>query len=227
MKPQGWEEVTLGQLAEFYVALRLGPSMTRDGLRFQDRAGCESLTLLRLGNTCGSTEQYLSEEGAQASVRVCSGDLIMSICASIGKPTVVDMDACIHDGFVVFANLSNRVNREFLYQLILSRDFGRHGQKGTQANINTTLVGQEPILLPPRAEQQLIAEILVNWDACIDDLRLLIRAKSARKHGLMQQLLTGRTRFKAFARERWREFAYVMWPQNLVCVTMEGWTAHA
>jgi type I restriction enzyme S subunit len=115
------------------------------------------------------------------------------------------MDACIHDGFVVFANLSERVNREFLYQLILSRDFGRHGQKGTQANINTTLVGQESILLPPMAEQQLIAEILVNWDACIDDLRLLIRAKSARKRGLMQQLLTGRTRFKAFARERWRE----------------------
>ena len=51
------------------------------------------------------TKQYLSPLGEANSVRVYPGDIVMSICGSVGCPIIVDMDACVHDGFVHFFNL--------------------------------------------------------------------------------------------------------------------------
>jgi len=61
-----------------------------------------------------STEQYLSPLGEAKSVRVDKGDLIMSICATIGRPVIVDMPACIHDGFVQFYDIQG-ADTEYLY----------------------------------------------------------------------------------------------------------------
>lgn len=69
----------------------------------------------------------------------------------------------------------------------------------SQANINpTSLQKYFNLLLPPLAEQRKIAEILGAWDEAIALLEKLIAAKRQLKQGLMQQLLTGKTRFKEF-----------------------------
>lgn len=52
--------------------------------------------------------------------------------------------------------------------------------------------------LPPLPEQHTIAEILSTWDKAIALLEQLITAKRKLKQGLMQQLLTGKQRFKGF-----------------------------
>jgi type I restriction enzyme S subunit len=54
--------------------------------------------------------------------------------------------------------------------------------------------------LPPIPEQQKIAAILSTWDRAIELTEKLIAAKQHRKAALMQQLLTGRVRFKQFIR---------------------------
>jgi type I restriction enzyme S subunit len=59
-----------------------------------------------------------------------------------------------------------------------------------------------PIALPSLAEQKKIAEILSNWDACIDQARKLITAKKNRKRALMQQLLTGNIRLGGEGRQK-------------------------
>ena len=53
--------------------------------------------------------------------------------------------------------------------------------------------------LPPLAEQQKIANILTTWDNAIAKQKQLITAKQKLKTALMQQLLTGKTRFKQFS----------------------------
>ncbi|AGB26263.1 restriction endonuclease S subunit [Mycobacterium sp. JS623] len=76
---------------------------------------------------------------------------------------------------------------------------------GAQQVFNTALAAKYPIALPPRAEQDAIAEALGDSDDLIATLTRLIAKKQAIKQGMMQQLLTGRTRLPGFSGE-WTEF---------------------
>ncbi len=60
------------------------------------------------------------------------------------------------------------------------------------------------VFRPPRDEQVEVAHLLDAWDRGIRQLSDLIAAKLRFKRGLMQQLLTGRRRFKEF-KEQWIE----------------------
>ncbi|CAC9614557.1 Type I restriction-modification system, specificity subunit S [uncultured Gammaproteobacteria bacterium] len=55
------------------------------------------------------------------------------------------------------------------------------------------------IPLPPKQEQQKIADILTTWDNAINQQTTLIEKKQQLKKGLMQQLLTAKTRFSEFS----------------------------
>lgn len=74
----------------------------------------------------------------------------------------------------------------------------RYTQGTKQQSYNGEIVKKLPIPLPPLPEQRRIAEILGTWDAAIRKLDALIAKKQELKKGLMQQLLTGRTRFPEF-----------------------------
>jgi type I restriction enzyme S subunit len=63
------------------------------------------------------------------------------------------------------------------------------------------------VLLPPREEQRKIADILSTWDEAIEQQTRLLELKSERKRGLMQQLLTGKVRFKEFEGLEWSNVA--------------------
>ena len=60
------------------------------------------------------------------------------------------------------------------------------------------------LVLPPLAEQEKIADILGTWDEAIEKLSNLIEQKKLLKKGLMQKLLTGKTRLPTFT-QPWKE----------------------
>ena len=144
------------------------------------------------------TKDYLSGVGEMKSVAVNEGDIIMSIAATVGKPIIVKIKACIHDGFIVFSNLSDKMNNEFLYYLLtyIEHDFKNTGQHGTQSNINSGLVSKTKFLKPPLLEQQKIASILSGVDAYIQKNQQYKEKLKKLKKGLMQKLLTGQIRIK-------------------------------
>jgi type I restriction enzyme S subunit len=74
---------------------------------------------------------------------------------------------------------------------------------GTREGLNFNQIGRFVIPLPPLPEQKAIAAILSTWDRAIEQVTKLIEAKTRLKKGLMQQLLTGKKRFKEFKGE-WR-----------------------
>ena len=130
------------------------------------------------------TTQYLSKLGASKSVRVTKGNLIMSICATIGKPVIVDMDACIHDGFVLFEDITDDIDYEFLYYVLLKTEefFKSQKQEGTQGNLNTTIVGNTVIALPDTIEEQKqIVNIFNDVDnsikKCTDNINYVLSLK--------------------------------------------------
>ncbi|MDV8128518.1 restriction endonuclease subunit S [Rhodococcus sp. IEGM 1304] len=61
-----------------------------------------------------------------------------------------------------------------------------------------------PIALPSRKEQKAIGDVLTNVDDLISTLERLIAKKRSIKQGMMQQLLTGKTRLPGFV-EPWAE----------------------
>jgi type I restriction enzyme S subunit len=144
------------------------------------------------------TEQYLSSEGAANSVSVDPGDLIMSICATIGVPKFVGIPACIHDGFVVFRDVAPSLELSFLFYVLeaATERLANSGQPGTQKNLNTSIVSA--ILVPDIAvdEQLAIAERLKTADCSLRALAEELKILKTEKSALMQQLLTGKRRVK-------------------------------
>ena len=144
------------------------------------------------------TTQYLSPLGEGRSVRVDPGDLIMSIAATIGVPKIVNIPACIHDGFVTFSEYEDRVDQEFFYYALtfLTDKLSSRGQPGTQKNLNTKLVRKISIPLISLEEQIRIAQVLNMCEEELDFLQQKAAALRQQKKGLMQQLLTGKVRVK-------------------------------
>lgn len=137
------------------------------------------------------TTQYVSPLGESLSVRVDRGDLIMSIAGTVGRPIIVDIPACIHDGFVQIYDLKN-TNVEYLYYFLkhIEKSLQRFGQSGTQVNLNSDIVGSIEVNWLPKPEQTRIAEILTTVDEAIAATEKLIAKYQRIKTGLMQDLLT-------------------------------------
>lgn len=74
----------------------------------------------------------------------------------------------------------------------------------TMASINTKILGETELSLPPLNEQRRIASALTSVDNLISSLGKLIEKKKNIKQGAMQQLLTGQIRLKGFS-EPWGE----------------------
>ena len=118
----------------------------------------------------------------------------MSICATVGRPIITEIDVCIHDGFVVFDDL--QAVQLFTYYVLkwIEPDWGKHGQTGSQMNLNTGLITGTRISLPPLPEQTAIAGVLSEMDGELAVLEQRQAKTRALKQGMMQELLTGRTR---------------------------------
>src|SRR5207249_3223805 len=130
----------------------------------------------------------------QHSRPVSRGSLIMSICATVGRPIITEIETCIHDGFVVFDQL--KANKPFMYYILKSieDDWSRRGQTGSQMNLNTGLINRTEIMVPPVEEQTAIAAVLSDLDDEITVLEARRDKTLAIKEGMMQELLTGKTR---------------------------------
>ncbi|MCM1129591.1 MAG: restriction endonuclease subunit S [Alistipes senegalensis] len=149
--------------------------------------------------TLSHTEQHLSTKGIQKSRFIQHPALIMSICATIGKPIITMLDVCIHDGFVEFNNPN--INKIFLYYILeyLEPSWQKKGQTGSQMNLNTNIIKNTLIALPKTSsEQAAIAEALSDMDALIDALEQSLAKKRLVKQGAMQELLTGKRRLPGF-----------------------------
>uniref|UniRef100_A0A7C2P9M1 Restriction endonuclease subunit S n=1 Tax=candidate division WOR-3 bacterium TaxID=2052148 RepID=A0A7C2P9M1_UNCW3 len=190
--PKDWRCVEINQVCE--VRRGASPRPINDPKYFSEygRGWVRIADVTASYKYLRKTSQYLSKLGESKSVKVNPGDLIMSICATIGKPIIVDMEACIHDGFVVFRNLSKEVDVEFLFYMLQKNEskFANMRQTGTQGNLNTYLVGKTPIPLPPFEEQRAIAKVLGVVDSVIAKTDEVIGKTERLKKGLMQTLLT-------------------------------------
>lgn len=188
-----WHDVRIGELAR--IRRGASPRPIEDPRWFAaDGPGWVRISdVTRSKGHLVATEQKLSSEGASRSVHVGHGDVIMSICATIGEPIMIAMDACIHDGFVVFDEFIGKLDREFLLHLLrfIAPKLKAQGQTGTQANINTGIVGGYKVRVPQCVGEQIrIARILDTADVLIGKSEGILAKLRQIRSGLLQDLLT-------------------------------------
>lgn len=78
------------------------------------------------------------------------------------------------------------------------------GTSGTMKKLSRERLWTLPVAVPPAPQQLRIAEVLAGFERAVRQLVALLGAKRRFKRGLMQQLLTGKRRFKEFEGTSWR-----------------------
>ncbi len=114
-------------------------------------------------------------------------------------------------------NFSNKYKGLILYNQNVSKTIKKIATGVSVLGISKTNLNKLKIPLPPKQEQQKIADILTTWDNAINQQTTLIEKKQQLKKGLMQQLLTAKTRFSEFS-DDWKKvkLSYVLFIPNKV-----------
>lgn len=201
--PEEWEVKPLGTVGR---VIRGSSPRPKGDKRFYGgdipRLMVEDVT--RDGKYVTPSVDFLTVEGAKRS-RPCKKGTLTIVCSgTVGIPSFLAVDACIHDGFLALVQLDHSVVDEYLfYQLnSLQERFdasATHG--GIFTNLTTTGFGAFQVAFPPPREQQAIAGALGDMDALLNGLDQLIAKKRNLKQAAVQQLLTGQTRLPGFQDE--------------------------
>ena len=145
------------------------------------------------------TVEKIIPEGISHSRQVYKGDFILSNSMSFGRPYILDIDGCIHDGWLVIKDYSNTYDMDFLYYILSSNaifeQYIAMAAGSSVKNLNKEKVANVMLFAPQSlAEQQAIAAILTKMDDEITALEAKKTKYEAIKQGIMQQLLTGKIR---------------------------------
>ena len=109
-------------------------------------------------------------------------------------------------GFAIISP-NNMLDGEYIYQNLysynLQRQFHSKVVGSNYPALNNSDVNNLKFPFPKnKIERIKIAQILSTWDRAIEKFELLIKKYELRKKGLMQQLLSGKRRFKGFAKNQ-------------------------
>ncbi len=125
-----------------------------------------------------STKERITEAGAAKSRRVKPGDFILSNSMSFGRPYIVAIDGCIHDGWLLLRITSDRIDQDFLYHILgsklVSSQFARAATGGVVNNLNSAIVRRVTIPLPPLEVQREIVAEIEGYQKVIDGARAVV-----------------------------------------------------
>lgn len=201
---EGWKATTIGDLC---ITIRGGGTPSKRVPEYWT-GNVPWATVKDLSNFDPfSTQDYISESGVQESATriVEAGTLIISVRMLVARAVQFSIDVAINQDLKAL-ELKDGVSPAFLrYWFNFRESYLANSASGsTVKGISTnSILGQE-IYLPPRKEQEFIADSLTDADQLISSLERLISKKQAIKQGMMQELLTGRTRLPGFNRP-WHE----------------------
>ncbi len=110
------------------------------------------------------TKEKIKPEGVTKSRLVQKDDFLLSNSMSFGRPYIMKTSGCIHDGWLVLKDKSGLFDQDYLYYFLNSqaayKQFDNLAAGSTVRNLNTQLVKNVIIPIPPIEEQKRIVEIL-------------------------------------------------------------------
>ena len=129
-----------------------------------------------------SSKEKITQEGSLKSRVVHSGDFLLTNSMSFGHPYILNIDGCVHDGWLILSDYSSCYDKLFLYYLLSSSfayiQFSEAASGTTVKNLNSDKVSSSIFPLPPLAEQKRIVDKLMSFLAVIDKAEELIEKKA-------------------------------------------------
>lgn len=171
--PSTWVLCKLGAVNE--IARGGSPRPIKDYLT-NDANG---INWIKIGDTTkdgkyiNSVKEKIRPEGVKKSRLVHKGDFLLTNSMSYGRPYILNVDGCIHDGWLVISPIGKAYTSDFLYYLLSSSfaydQFTNVASGGVVTNLNSDKVADTIFPLPPYTEQERIVakieEIFAQLDA--------------------------------------------------------------
>lgn len=158
-----WSIVKLGDVCTIE---RGGSPRPIDKFITEDNDG---INWIKIGDTDESmyitkTAQKIKPEGMRKSRYVKVGDFLLSNSMSFGRPYILKIDGCIHDGWLVLRDEKCAFDKRFLYYLLSAPSTYRRFQSmavgGVVNNLNSEMVRNLTVPLPSVEKQKDIADTL-------------------------------------------------------------------
>jgi type I restriction enzyme S subunit len=202
----GWIEKPLGEVAE----IKTGPFGSSLHAEDYGTIGTPIITVEHLGEYTITRQNLplvsLADKLRLSAYILDAGDIVFSRVGSVDRNAYVTTceDGWLFSGRLLRIRLfkngdidSKYLSYYFKYEptRVRVREIAV-GQ--TMASLNTKLLNNFSIVIPPLLEQRHIAETLSDMDNLIAAMEKLIAKKRAIKQGTMQELLTGKRRLPGF-----------------------------
>ena len=162
MKPK-WEYKKIGDIC----LVERGGSPRPIGQYITDSD--DGINWIKIGDTTESmyitkTAQKIKPEGMKKSRYVQSGDFLLSNSMSFGRPYILQIDGCIHDGWLVLRDENDLFDKRFLYYYLSAKPtyerFKTMAVGGVVNNLNSEMVRNLFVPVPSKVEQSKIADLL-------------------------------------------------------------------
>ena len=187
-----WFRTDLGELS---VILRGGSPRPIDNFMTTDKDG---LNWLKIGDVDKSakyismTKERVLVDALSKTREVHPGDLIMSNSMSFGRPYIMEIKTCIHDGWIAVTEIKANISLDYLYYFILSESsqlyFLNSAAGGGIKNLNADIIKSLPVAYPElKREQQKIADLLSSIDELVTAQIKKLESLQEHRKSLMQQ----------------------------------------
>lgn len=190
-----WEEKPLGEL----VTIKRGGSprpiqdyLSDNGLRWLKISDASSLN----SPFVFAIKEHIKEEGLSKTTLLKTGSLVLSNSATPGIPKILQVDSCIHDGWLHFPK--SYFSNEFLYLLFLHirPQLLMQGNGSIFTNLKTDILKEFVIPIP---DEKSLADFQIQ--VCSIFEKLLSNAKQIQtlenlRDTLLPKLMSGEVRVK-------------------------------
>ena len=124
-----------------------------------------------MGRYITSTSEKIKPEGLSKTRQVYPGDLVLSNSMSFGRPYIMAVEGCIHDGWLLIRDAQNQFDPVFLCHMLgapqMLDQYRMFASGSTVNNLNKELVGNATVPVPNRDEQVKIGKYLDGLDSLI------------------------------------------------------------
>lgn len=163
-----WPMVKLGEI--FTISRGGSPRPIQDYIT----DSCNGVNWIMIGDTepnskyIRHTAKKIKFEGVKKSRKVYPGDLLLTNSMSFGRPYILDIEGCIHDGWLVLSPKNNQIHIDYFYHYLNSPTakiiISNKAAGAVVKNLNSDIVRNLEIPFPPFAEQVRIASTLDKAD---------------------------------------------------------------
>ena len=158
--PDSWAWIRLGDVMEI---ARGGSPRPIQNFLTDDPNGINWIKIgdtSKTGKYINSTKEKIIPEGMKKSRFVHKGDFLLTNSMSFGRPYILNIEGCIHDGWLVISNIYQLYSMDYLYYLLSSpfahSQFSGKVSGAVVKNLNSNKVADSLFPLPPLSEQKRI-----------------------------------------------------------------------